>query len=68
LFVEQGEDGAGEIEKVKTRLKKIEAEITKKFPITNAQTTDFRAELREHVLGIAEVEKKAIEILQDVMH
>lgn len=64
LFVEQGEDGAEEIQKVNSRLKKIETEITKKFPMTESQAAEFRAGLREHVLGIAEVEKKAVELMQ----
>lgn len=67
LFVEHGEDARDEIEKVNVRLKKIEAEITKKFPMTLSQTTEFRTELREHVLGIAETEKQAIDLLQASM-
>src|SRR5688572_8441004 len=67
LFFQNGEDGRDEIVKVNTRLKKIETEITKKFPMTNFQTADFRAGLREHVLGIAQIEKQAVEMLQASM-
>lgn len=64
LFVEQGEDGRDEIKKINVRLKKIEAEITKNFPMTDSQAAEFRAGLREHLLAIADVEKKAVEMLQ----
>ncbi len=64
LFAEQGEDGRDEIEKINTRLKKIEADITKKFPMTESQVAEFREGLREHVLGIAEIEKRAVELMQ----
>lgn len=67
LFVEQGEDGADEIEKVKARLKKIETQITKKFPLSSKQASEFYAQLREHILGIAQIEKQAIEMLQASM-
>lgn len=67
LFVNLGEDGATEIEKINTKLKKIETDITKKFPFSQAQASELYAELREHVLGIAEVEKQAIEMLQESM-
>lgn len=67
LFVEQGEDGRDEIEKINIRLKKVEAEITKKFPMPSSQVAEFRAELRDHIIGIAEVEKQAIDLLQASM-
>lgn len=66
-FVENAEDALEEIKRINSRLKKLEAEIAGDFPFTEAQTADFRAELREHVLGIAETEKAAVELLQNSM-
>lgn len=63
-FVENGEDALAEILKVNLRLKKLEADMARNFPLSEGQTADFRAVLREHLLGIAEVEKEAIELLQ----
>jgi hypothetical protein len=65
--VENGEDGLGEIREINTRLKKIETDMAKNFPLTQSQTADFRSTLREHVLGILETEKNAIELLQNSM-
>lgn len=66
-YVENGEDGLGEIREINTRLKKIETDMAKNFPLTQSQTADFRSTLREHVLGILETEKNAIELLQNSM-
>lgn len=65
LFFETGEDGLDEITKVNSRLKKIEEVMAKKFPLSSEQAASLRAELRERVLGIAEIEKKAVELLQE---
>lgn len=67
LFVEMGEDGLDEITKVNSRLKKIEGEMMKKFPLSPEQAAILRADWREHVLGIAETEKRALELLQESM-
>ena len=66
-FIENADDALEEITKINSRLKTIEAEMADCFPLGEAQTADFRAELREHVLGIAGVEKEAVELLQESM-
>ncbi len=66
-FVENGDDALEEITTINSRLKKIEAEMADHFPLTAAQTADFRAGLREHLLGIADAEKVAVELLQENM-
>ena len=66
-FVENGDDALEEITTINSRLKKIEAEMADHFPLTAAQTADFRAGLREHLLGIADAEKVAVELLQECM-
>lgn len=67
LFVENGEEAVDEIAGVNKLLRKLEADMAKDFPLTPAQAASLRAELREHVLGISETEKKAIELLQGSM-
>lgn len=67
IFIENKEDALEEIKNINSRLKKLEVEIAKNFPLTEAETADFRAALREHVLGIAEVEREAVEVLQESM-
>lgn len=66
-FVENGDDALEEITTINSRLKKIEAEMADHFPLTEAQTADFRAGLRENLLGIADAEKVAVELLQKCM-
>ncbi|HET7144271.1 MAG TPA: BtrH N-terminal domain-containing protein [Anaerolineales bacterium] len=67
LFVEDGEDAVDEIVKINSRLKKLEADMAKDFPLTQAAAAEMRENLREHILGISEIEHKAIELLQGSM-
>jgi len=64
LFVQHGEGAMGGIREINLRLKEIESEMSKNFPLSNKETVDFRMGLREQVLEIARVERKAIELLQ----
>ncbi|MBL8063811.1 MAG: hypothetical protein JNK32_12360 [Anaerolineales bacterium] len=66
-FIENGEDGMEEIADANKRLRKLEVEVAKNFPLTSAQTVEFRAQLREHIMAISEIEKKAVELLQESM-
>jgi hypothetical protein len=66
-FVENAEGAADEIRAINLRLKKLEADMAKNFPLNQSQTSDFRAGLRDHVWGILETEKTAIELLQNGM-
>jgi hypothetical protein len=67
LFVEKGEDAVDEIAEVNKGLRRLEVDVAKNFPLTQGQAAEFRAGLREHVLGIAEAEKKAVDMLQESM-
>ncbi len=62
-----GADAQEEIAEINARLKKIEAGAMKSFPLSSEEYAELRAEWREHVLGIAEVERTAIEMLQENM-
>lgn len=66
-FFEMGADAQEEIAEINARLKKIEAGAMKSFPLSSEEYAELRAEWREHVLGIAEVERTAIEMLQENM-
>jgi hypothetical protein len=66
-FVENGEEAAENIREINARLKKLEADMAKNFPLSSSQTADFRAGLRTHIVEIMETEKLAIEMLQEGM-
>lgn len=66
-FVENGDDALKEIREINARLKKIGMDMAKNFPLTPSQTADLRTSLRQHVLGILDAEKNAIELLQNGM-
>lgn len=67
LFWEHGEDALDEMKEVNAKLRKLEKSAAGSFPLSQAEAADFRAELREHILGIAAVERKAVELLQESM-
>jgi hypothetical protein len=67
LFIEKGDAAADEIREIIARLKKLEVEAAQKFPLTQAQSTELLRNLREHVLAISAIEKRAIELLQTSM-
>lgn len=45
LFVQSGENVQDEIVEINTRLKEIEVEVEKKFPLSETETAGFRSEL-----------------------
>lgn len=67
LFVEQGADGLDEMIEVNAKLRKLEAVAAKDFPWSPSETANFRADLRERMLAIVEVEREAVELLQTSM-
>lgn len=64
VYFEMGDDAQDEIADINARLKKIESTAMKNFPLSPEEYADLRIEWREHVLGIAETERTAIEMLQ----
>lgn len=67
VYFEMGDDAQDEIADINARLKKIESTAMKNFPLSPEEYADLRIEWREHVLGIAETERTAIEMLQASM-
>jgi hypothetical protein len=56
-----------EIAEINSRLKELEADMKKDFPLTPVEAAEMRADLREYILAISEIEQKAIESLQGSM-
>jgi hypothetical protein len=67
LLVENKGSALEEVIAINKKLKKIEADMAKNFPLSPSETADLRSELREHVLGIAQSEKGAVDALQASM-
>lgn len=67
FFVQNGENAQDEIVEINARLKEIEVEMGKKFPLSETETAGFRSDLREHVFSISAIERKAVELLQGIM-
>ena len=67
LFIEEGETALPEIQQINSRLNEILAQSEKDFPFSNSQAAEFRANLREILLNISAVERRAIELLQSAI-
>lgn len=67
LFFNQGEVALSEIQRTNTRHDELLKESETNFPLNNAQAADFRANLRDILLEISEVEQKAVELLQNAI-
>jgi hypothetical protein len=67
LFIEKGDEAFDEIREIIARLKKLEGDAARNFPLTQAQSTALLMNLREHVLVISDIEQKAVELLQASM-
>lgn len=63
LFVETGGATVDERRANLKRLDALEAQAAEKFPLTDAESADLRAELRERVLVIHDVERAAFDEL-----
>lgn len=67
LFIEKGESALPEIKQINSRLKGLLKQSETEFPLSDSQTADFRANLRDHILQISAVEKQAIDLLQSAI-
>lgn len=67
LFVEKGEAGVEEIKGINARLRAVQAEAAKDFPLSEAEVTALKEKLAGMVLGIHEAEVTAVEALQREM-
>jgi hypothetical protein len=66
LFHESG-GGQEEIREINSQLKALREEARGRFPLSPEATAEFRAALREHVVGIHQKEQEAVEVVRTVM-
>jgi hypothetical protein len=64
LFIEQGAASLDERQTINTRLNDLGAQAAKSFPLTEAETTGYRARLAGQVLKIHDLEAKAVAAIQ----
>jgi len=67
LFIKDGDKALPEIRKSNTRLFELLKESETDFPLSQAEAADFRANLRDVLLNISEVEQRAIDMLQSAI-
>jgi hypothetical protein len=67
LFINKGNDALPEIRKSNARLRELLKKSEKDFPLSQAEAVDFRANLRDILLKISEVEQKAVDLLQSAV-
>jgi hypothetical protein len=64
LFVEKGEAALPEIRKINGRHREIVKASGKDFPLSKEQAAEFRANLRDLLVEISDVEQQAVDLLQ----
>jgi hypothetical protein len=64
LFINKGETALPERKQINSRLQELLAQSENDFPLSNAQSADLRANLRDILLKIKSVEAEAVELLQ----
>ncbi|HSG45275.1 MAG TPA: BtrH N-terminal domain-containing protein [Anaerolineales bacterium] len=67
LFIKDGGKALPEIKKNNARLFELLKESETDFPLSQSEAVDFRANLRDVLLNISEVEQKAIDLLQSAI-
>jgi len=67
LFIKDGDKALPEIKKCNTRLNELLKESETDFPLSQAEAADFRANLRDVLLNISEVEQRAVDLLQSAI-
>ena len=67
LFINQGERGLPEIKQINTQLNKLLKQSETDFPLSNAQASELRTNLRDILLKISAVEQQAVDLLQNAI-
>ena len=67
LFTEKGETALPEIKKLNTRHREILKQSEKDFPLSATQAAEFRANMRETLVNISDVEQQAVDALQNAI-
>lgn len=67
LFIDNGEAALEEIRGIDQRLEEIRANVVQEFPLSTEDVIRLREELADHVQKISQIERVAIDSLQDAM-
>ena len=67
LFINKGIDALPEIRKSNARLRELLKESENDFPLSQMEAANFRANLRDILLKISEIEQKAVDLLQNAI-
>lgn len=67
LFLEQGEAALEEMRVIDERLVEIKEQVSKEFPLTQAEVVSMREGLSQQIMRIHDLEKEAVEALQAAM-
>ncbi len=67
VFIEQGEAGLKEIQRLNHQLNKLRTAAIEKFPLTDKQSAGLRGQMSEVVMKIHALEYQAVETLQAAM-
>lgn len=67
LFRERGDAAHAERQAINLRLKEIRQQVADDFPLDTAQVAAFRQKLSQHIMTIHDIEKEAINLLQNAM-
>ena len=64
LFIKDGEAALPEMKKITVRLKEILKQSETDFPLSNSQSAELRANLRDIVMNISSTEQEAVDLMQ----
>jgi hypothetical protein len=67
LFIDKGEAALPEIKQINSRLNELLSRSEKDFPLSNVQSAELRANLRDVLLKISAEERQAIDHLQSAI-
>lgn len=67
LFITQGSAALPELKRIEGRLRELKAAAKENFPMSDSAVANFRETLRTQVLKIHDLEKEAVELLQEAM-
>jgi hypothetical protein len=67
LFLEEGNAALPEIEMLRSRVEDLKDQLAADFPLSEAEVTAMRENLRDHVMTIHDIEAEAIANLQAAM-
>jgi hypothetical protein len=67
LFLDQGNQSLSKVHEINERLAEIKSLVSDDFPLSEMETIDLRADLRDRVLKILDIERDAISELSRIL-